>query len=117
MPTENIRAFKQTWTYACKTMWMEVTALRHLQGRLLGDYAAVPKERLLTDLTYAPEAKGRIDDGTKDFFLERVEQYVDEVALLRVVLLSAAFEVFFDNFVDGYLKKRGRSTLPGGRGR
>jgi hypothetical protein len=115
MATENLKAFKATWAHACKTMWFEVTALRHLEGRLLGDYARIGHDVLLTDMIYAPEARGRIDDGTRDFFLERVVEFVGEVTLLRVVLLSAAFEVFFDGFVDDYLKGRPKFFSLGAR--
>jgi hypothetical protein len=115
MATENLKAFKATWAHACKTMWFEVTALRHLEGRLLGNYASIGRDVLLTDMIYAPEARGRIDDGTRDFFLEKVEEFIGEVTLLRVVLLSAAFEVFFDGFVDGYLKARPKFFTGGAR--
>jgi len=96
-------------------MWIEVTALRYMEGRLLGEYATIAPGRLLTDLVHSPEAKGRIDDATKDFYLERVGEFISEVALLRVVLLSAAFEVFFDTFVDEYLDGRAKYSVGGAR--
>ena len=52
-------------------MWIEVAAIRHLESHLRGSYAQIGEKAVLTDWVYAPECKGRIDDTTKDFVLDR----------------------------------------------
>jgi len=115
MAGKDLKAFKAVWAATCKTMWVQVAALRHLEGFLRGNYASIPAEAVVTDLTFAPECKGRLDDATKDFLLQRVAYFIHCEVTLRVVLLSAAFESFFDVFLESYILHRPKFFAAGTR--
>ncbi len=70
---------------------------------------------VLTDYIYAPECNGRIDDSTKDFVLLNANSYIEYDVTLRLVLLSAAFETYFSEFLDSYLKGRAKYYASGAR--
>lgn len=98
-------------------MWTELAALRCTAAFLHANYTAIDDDTPLTDLVYAPESKGRMKDVTKVAFLERLERYMQAVVTGRLVLLSAAFELYFRYFLDDYLKARPKyyDATAGGR--
>ena len=115
MPSKALKNFRALWADACKTMWIEVAAIRHLESQLRGNYAQIDDKAVLTDWVYAPECKGRIDDTTKDFVLGRVIDLINSAVTPRVVLLSAAFESYFEEFFSQYLQARAKYYVAGAR--
>jgi hypothetical protein len=90
MQSESLKDFKKLWTNTCHTMWVEILALRSLEGSLKGNYANIPKTLDLTDLVYAPECRGRMEGINKDTFLNNIQTYIEyNITTVRVVLLSA----------------------------
>lgn len=106
MESTALKNFKSLWAHACKSMWIEIAALRHLQSSILGQYASIPNNAVLTDWIYAPECRSRIDDTKKDFVLDKMPLLISSVATSRIVLLSAGFESYFDEFLQSYLRNR-----------
>jgi hypothetical protein len=106
VPSSALKRLKKIWADACKTMWIEVAAIRHLEGDVRSRYGELGPKAVLTDWIYAPECRGRIDDSTRDFFLDNVVHFVTSAATSRIVLLSAAFESYFEEFLEEYLKAR-----------
>lgn len=104
--SQHLIDFRAVWGDACHTMWIELAALRCTAAFTQGNYMAIPDDRPLTDLIYAPESKGRMDDVTKSVLLGRMDRYMQAVVTGRVVLLSAAFELYFRYFLDAYLMAR-----------
>lgn len=106
MHSAALKRLKATWADACKCMWIEVAALRNLEADVRARYGALGPQAVLTDWVYSPECRGRIDDSRRDFVLDNVEHFISAAATSRVVLLSAAFESYFEEFLDEYLKAR-----------
>lgn len=102
-----LKNFKTLWADACKSMWLEVAALRHLEATLRGDYAKISAGAVLTDWIYAPECRNRIGD-TKDVVLEQIPRFITSAATSRIVLLAAGFEAYFEEFLEEYLKHRAK---------
>lgn len=113
MPSTALKTFGALWAEACKTMWIEVAALRHLESTLRAQYANIPKDAVLVDWAYAPECRGRIGDATKDFLLDNMPRWISAAATSRVVLLAAGFEAYFEEFLDAYLKHRAKFYTAG----
>jgi hypothetical protein len=106
MPSLALKKFASLWAEACKTMWVEVAALRHLESTIRGNFASIPEDAVLTDWIYAPECRRRIDDSRKGAVLDNMDRWISAAATSRVVLLAAGFEAYFEEFLDAYLKHR-----------
>ncbi len=115
MASVNLKQLKKLWAESCKTLWIEIAALRYLENDLRGRYAEIGSSVILTDLVYAPECKGRINDSTKDEVLARIDHYITHAVTLRVVLLSACFETYFSEFLIAYLAHRSKYFVGGVR--
>lgn len=101
-----LATFTESWAWACHTMWIELLALRCTQADLASRRVSFTAPPLLTDVVYAPECNGRLKDDTVTRFLDAFPQYQAQVVSSRLVLLSASFESFFDDFVELYLAGR-----------
>ncbi len=101
-----LKNLKRLWADSCRTMWVEILALRNLEGFLRARYYETSPQAELTDITYAPECKGRLDSLHKDYYLDNVDEFVNNLTAVRVVLLSASFESYFYEFMDEYLQHR-----------
>ena len=106
MTSPALKNFKTLWADACKTMWIEIAALRHLESSIHTHYATLSMNAVLTDWIYAPECRKRIDDTNKDFILEQMPRLISAVATSRIVLLAAGFESYFEEFLNLYLCNR-----------
>jgi hypothetical protein len=104
--SDHIRELRAVWGQACHTMWTELTALRVTAAFVQENYRTIGDKVPLTDLVYAPESRGRMDDVTKSAFLGRQDTYLKSVVTGRIVLLSAAFELYFRFFLDAYIEAR-----------
>ncbi len=89
-------------------MWIELLALRCTQAKLQAEYGTTSKKILLTDLIFSPEARGRLQDIRVDEYLSRCPRYLQNVVTDRIVLLSAAFELYFRHFLQDYLQSRAK---------
>lgn len=112
--TANIDRFKKTWGETCHTMWIEILGVHALHGLIHGRYSEIPNNVKLTEIVYAPECRGRLNDITKDRFLERFHEYRSSAVSYRVVLLSSAFEDFARDFFLAYLQARKKYSAPSG---
>lgn len=106
--SNHLRDFKEVWRNACHTMWVELTGLRSAAALIHRDYPSLSRTAPITDVIYSPEARGRVDDVTPDVFLERLPSYQTAVVTSRVVLLSAAFELYLGDFLESYLLARSK---------
>lgn len=112
MQSEALNRFKRCWAFACKSMWVELCALRHLESTMRSNYSRLPARSALTDWIYAPDCAGRIGDP-RDIVLSSLPAYESAISTLRVVLLSAAFEEYFDSFLESYLLARSKYSGKG----
>mgnify|MGYP003382988049 CR=1 FL=1 len=101
--SQHIKDLRAVWGSACHTMWIELTALRCTATFVHNNYAIIADKTPLTNVIDTPESKGRLDSLTRSSFLEHFESYVEAVVTGRVVLLSAAFELYFRYFLDARL--------------
>ncbi|MDD2772508.1 MAG: hypothetical protein PHP45_02315 [Elusimicrobiales bacterium] len=108
-----LKSFRNTWANACNTMWVEITAISHLETYLRGQYPFIANNAELSDVIYAPTCVSyrgtrRINrvGNTKNDILKDITKYLNYPVILRVVLLSAAFESYFLEFLDRYLENR-----------
>lgn len=115
MPSQHLKSLKRLWSDACKTMWVQTLALRHLETGLRANYAEIGPDTSVAAITYSPEARDRLDDATKDFLLDRIQYFIDYNVTLRVVLLSSAFESYFSAFLEDYLNNRKKYFTDGSR--
>lgn len=70
-------------------------------------YAEIESPAILNEIVYAHEVEGRLATLTKDRYLERVPRYKDAVISNRLIILSASFEVYLNNFfVEAYFAAR-----------
>jgi hypothetical protein len=112
MPSEALDRFKRCWAFACKSMWVELCALRHLESTMRSNYSLLPPKSAITDWIYAPDCAGRIGDP-RDIVLGSLPAFEGAVSTLRVVLLSAAFEEYFESFLESYLLARTKYSAKG----
>jgi len=112
--SDSYKQFSALWVRACKSMWVERTALRNLHAFALDSYRTHGAGKLLTDLVYAPDARGRIDDLDIHTFLDASAEYLDEVVSSRIVLLSAALEAYLLGFLEHYLLARSKYRTAAG---
>lgn len=108
MGSSQLAVLKRTWRDACHTMWVELAALRFLEGEVRGRFAQFSVTEPISTQFWCPESANRINDVRRDTYLERLPQYVQYGVTLRVVLLSAAFEEYFEGFLATYLSARGK---------
>lgn len=114
MPSSHLKNFKKLWSHTCKSMWIELAALAHLNNSIRGRYSEIGADSILTEWIYAPECNGRIDDTKPEMVLSRFSEWTSSVALSRVVLLSAGFESYFESFLSEYLSARPKFTTTTG---
>jgi hypothetical protein len=104
--SELLKDFKSVWAQSCQSMWAELLAITMAQSHVIANYGALPADKLLTDMFYAPELKSRLGDLNKDRFLERVETYRTTVVANRLVVLSASFETYFSGFLEAFIRRK-----------
>ncbi|NBC37549.1 hypothetical protein GTZ99_13420 [Novosphingobium sp. FSY-8] len=104
--SEYLRDLKVVWGNSCHSMWAELLSISIAESVVRSRYAQIASSALLNEMVYAPEVQGRLDNLTKDQYLERVPRYKDAVITNRLIILSAAFELYLNNFVDAYLAAR-----------
>ena len=102
----HLKDLKAVWRDACHTMWAELLSVRCTVAYIHEHYSEFTPSVALSSRVYAPESRGRLDDVTPDVFLERAPLYQTSIVTSRVVLLSAAFELYFGYFLDTYLEAR-----------
>lgn len=124
MPTSRaLRDFRSLWGDSCRSMWIELFALRCAGTYLVSRFDLPQLTQRLETLVYAPESAGRLKTITGREYLDELPQYLGGTVTDRVVLLSAGFESYFRVFVETYLRKRhkysdagtGELTTAGGR--
>ena len=89
--SEHLKDFKAVWGDSCQSMWAELLALSIAETHVVTNYAAMPADRLLTDMFYVPKLKGRLEDLRRDTYLARLPLYRQAVITNRLVVLSASF--------------------------
>ncbi|MBB2154800.1 hypothetical protein HLH33_00500 [Gluconacetobacter diazotrophicus] len=104
--SEYLRDLKTVWGISCHSMWAELLSISITENLVRSRYAKIESSACLDEIVYAPEVKGRLGHLTKDRYLERVPNYKDAVITNRVIILSASFELYLNNFVDAYLAAR-----------
>ena len=107
MPSsEHLKDFKAVWGDSCQSMWAELLALTIAESHIVSNYNDLPTDRRLTDMFYAPELRGRLDDLKKDTYLGRVNNYRMAVITNRIIVLSASFETYLGNFIDAFIRSK-----------
>lgn len=114
MPTKHMKNLSSLWANTCNTMWIEIAALRALELQLRNHYATAKPVTPVVDLVYAPECVGRLGDSIA-ITLPRIPSVMDDLVTTRVVLLAAAFEAYFEDFLDEYLMQRPKYYTNGAR--
>ena len=104
--SEHLKDFKAVWGDSCQSMWAELLALSIAETHVVTNYAAMPADRLLTDMFYVPKLKGRLEDLRRDTYLARLPLYRQAVITNRLVVLSASFETYLSNFLDAFVKTK-----------
>ncbi|MFW7270025.1 hypothetical protein ACMAUO_19085 [Gluconacetobacter sp. Hr-1-5] len=104
--SEHLRDLKTVWGDSCHSMWAELLSISIAENMVRTRYAEIESSACLDEIVYAPEVKGRFGNLTKDEYLERVPKYKDAVITNRVIILSASFELYLNNFVEAYLAAR-----------
>lgn len=104
--SEHLRDLKAVWGDSCHSMWAELLSISIAESAVRSRYAEIGSSELLNEIVYAPEVKGRLENLTKDRYLDRVPRYKDAVITNRLIILSASFELYLNNFVEAYLAAR-----------
>lgn len=104
--SEHLRDLKAVWGDSCHSMWAELLSISIAESAVRGRYAEIGTTAVLNEIVYAPEVRGRLGSLTKDRYLERVPRYKDAVITNRLIILSASFELYLNNFVEAYLAAR-----------
>ncbi len=55
---------------------------------------------------YAPDIQGRVDDLNKDTFLDRSMSFKDVIITNQLIILSASFELYSNNFFESFVSDR-----------
>lgn len=108
MASTQLVTLKRTWRDACHTMWIQLLTLRFVEGHIQGNFRDIPPGIPLSTQCWCPESNGRVDDVSRDVYLQRLPDYLQYGITLRVVLLSAAFEEYFKGFLATYLASRSK---------
>jgi hypothetical protein len=104
--SEHLRDLKAVWGDSCHSMWAELLSISIAENTVRGRYAEIGTTAVLNEIVFAPEVRGRLGTLTKDRYLERVPRYKDAVITNRLIILSASFELYLNNFVEAYLAAR-----------
>lgn len=104
--SEHLKDFKAVWGDSCQSMWAELLALSIAESHVVSNYAAMPADRLLTDMFYVPRLRGRLEDLRRDTYLARLPLYRQAMITNRLVVLSASFETYLSNFLDAFIKTK-----------
>jgi len=106
--SQNLKDLRSVWGDACNTMWVEIAALRFTQHHIISNYSKLDSSQSIDMFVYAPECRDRMNTVKKDFFLENFGNYLLSVVTGRVVILSAAFELFFSSFLSSYIRSKSK---------
>ena len=104
--SEHLKDFKAVWGDSCQSMWAELLALSIAESHVVSNYAAIPADRLLTEMFYVPKLRGRLEDLRRDTYLARLPLYRQAVITNRLVVLSASFETYLSNFLDAFIRTK-----------
>lgn len=105
MPSAHLKHFRQLWGSTCNGMWHEIAAIYALETHLRYTYGTTGPEAPITRVTYAPGCEGRLNHSIAAS-LKRLPALIDEAVMLRVVMLSAGFEAYFEEFLGSFLRNR-----------
>ena len=104
--SEYLKDLKSTWGASCHSMWAELLSISIAETFVMARYAEIGNDTALDQIVYAPDVKGRLPTLRKDQYLSRVETYKDAVITNRVIILSASFELYLNNFIEAYMRNR-----------
>ncbi len=104
----NLKKLKIIWGQACNTMWLEIAATRTMEAKVKSDWHKIDERKILSDFYFVGESRGRIRDCTKKYYLENLDGVINYMATIRIVMLSAAFESFWDGFLDDFINSKSR---------
>jgi hypothetical protein len=104
--SEHLRDLKVVWGHSCHSMWAELLSISIAESAVRSRYADIGSSVLLSDTVYAPEVTGRLGTLTKDRYLERLPRYKEAVITNRLIILSASFELYLNNFLEAFLAAR-----------
>ncbi len=107
MPSsDHLRALKALWGDSCHGIWAELLCVAVAESHVITNYADISPGASIHNMFYAPDLKSRINNLTRDVFLERSSSYRQTIVTNRIVILSASFEAFFTSFLDAYIANR-----------
>ncbi len=106
--SEHLKALKAVWGDACHGMWAELLCIEIAKSHVVANYKDIPPEASIPDMFYVPELRSRINALSRNSFLARSSDYRHAVITNRIVILSAAFEAYFTNFLDAYIANRSK---------
>ncbi len=106
--SEHLKDFKAVWGDSCQSMWAELLSLTMAESYVVRNYAAIPADRLLTDMFHVPKLRGRLKDLRRDTYLARATLYRQSVITNRLVILSASFETYLSSFLDAFIRANPR---------
>lgn len=89
-------------------MWAELLCIAIAESHVVANYKDISAKASIHEMFYAPELKRRINALTRDVFLERAPGYRHAVVTNRIIILSAAFEAYFNSFLDAYISNRSK---------
>lgn len=104
--SEHLRDLKATWGTSCHSMWAELLSIAIAESAVRCRYADIGQDTPLAETVFSPEVNGRLLTLTKDAYLERVSLYKEAVITNRIIILSASFELYLNNFIECYLNAR-----------
>lgn len=110
--SEYLKDFKAVWGDSCQSMWAELLSVTAAESYIVSNYNELPADRLLTDMFHCPGIRGRLDDMCKDTFLQRIGIYRQTIITNRIVVLSASFETYFSNFLEGFICSKAKLSDP-----
>jgi hypothetical protein len=93
-------------------MWLEIAALRSLETSIRANYGGLDPKRPILSHIYAPDCVGRLNDSI-GAIIPRLPIVIAEVVTLRVVILAAAFEAYFEGFLADYLSGKAKYSSGG----
>ncbi len=104
--SEHLRDLKEVWGNSCHSMWAELFSISVTEATILGRYSEIGKDELINDFFYSPQTKNRLGRVMKDDYLIRASGYKASVITNRIIILSASFELYLNNFIDSYIERK-----------
>ncbi len=105
--SQHLKNLKILWASTNHAMWVQILALRQTNAYVVGQFDRLTDANM-TDYVHAPECATRLQGFSKRKYAAELESVIEDAVTTRLVLLSAAFEMYFADFLEAWLQRRSK---------